>query len=687
MVLFPAGDPALAAAVDSVIPADEWPGGWQGGVAALVAGEPGIVAPLLETIGPLTAALDLEARRVAGVDFVDLPVDRREAMVRELGAGELSQAHAALVQLAIQGYYAGARHGEPSGLGMIGFRGVPEGVRTVEPDPWQTVGPEQLAERYDIVIVGAGAGGGVAAGVLAEGGAKVLLLERAPSHTNAELRGDHFRGKRAALTQVTASPGPGHPRVVVQPDGSLLETPSSEYQPWGLNAMAVGGGTRIWQGMAWRFMPEDFAMASTYGVPEGSTLGDWPFGYDELAPYYERAEWEIGVAGEEGPLTARTPRNKPYPMPSLPGGRFRELYGAAADRLGWGWGPIPFALNSVARFGRAACVACPQCVGHACPVDAKNGTHNTLVRRALATGSCDLAVRAQAVEIVQGVGKRAAGVRVVFDTAGGPVAKVVSCGRVVVSAGAVETPRLLLVSGLGNEAVGANLHAHSGGMAFGLGPEPIQRPSGPGHNIATLDFVHRAGEAWGGGVIFDALPMLPVVIAQMAPMFGVAVGGADHKRWMRDGLPHVLGAMGIGQEIPSARARVSADPHVRDRFGMPVARLRGDVHPATREVDRYLADRCQQWLEEIGCQGARGMMRPGSMPAPAAGEHSAGTCRMGDDPSRSACDPYGRLHGTENVYVADASLHPTNGSVNPALTVMANAYRVADLLLAEAVAG
>ncbi|MET0902748.1 MAG: GMC oxidoreductase [Acidimicrobiales bacterium] len=673
---------ALAAAVDTVVPIDEWPAGWEGGVAALVELEPGIVTPMLDAVRPLLAALEAEAgRTVGGAAFAELTVERRQAVFDAVaGAGDQVVGLAALVQLSLQGFYASARHGEPAGLGMIGFRGVPEGVRAVEPEPLRTVAPQRLAPHYDYVVVGAGAGGGVTAGVLAEGGARVLLLERAPAHANDDLRGDHFRGKRAALTQVTASPGPGHPRVIVQPDGSPLEVPSADHEMWGHNAMAVGGGTRVWQGMAWRFFPEDFAMASTYGAPEGSTLADWPFDYDELAPYYERAEWEIGVAGEEGSLTARTPRHRGYPMPPLPGGRLREVYAAAADRLGWRWGPIPFALNSVPRFGRAACVACPQCVGHACPVDAKNGTHNTLIPRALATGTCDLAVSAQAVEIQHTAG-RASGVRVVFDAPEGPHEQVVSCDHVVVTSGAVETPRLLLVSDLGNEWVGANLHSHGGGMALGLGPEPIQRLTGPGHNIATLDFVHRDGEAWGGGVLFDALPMLPVVIAQLTPLFGVAVGGADHKRWMREGLPHVLGAMGIGQEVPSARSRVSADPRVRDRLGMPVARLQGDTHPATREVDVFLAARGKQWLDEIGCD-ARALHRPDTMAAPAAGEHSAGTCRMGHDPKHSACDPFGRVHGTENVYVADASLHPTNGSVNPALTVMANAYRVAEGLLA-----
>lgn len=114
---------------------------------------------------------------------------------------------------------------------------------------------------------------------------------------------------------------------------------------------------------------------------------------------------------------------------------------------------------------------------------------------------------------------------------------------------------------------------------------------------------------------------------------------------------------------------------------MPVARLQRDTHPATREVDVYLAKRGKQWLDEIG-RDAQARYRPETMAAPAAGRHSAGACRVGHDPARSACDPFGRVHGTENVYVADASLHPTNGSVNPALTVMANAYRVAEKLLA-----
>ena len=114
---------------------------------------------------------------------------------------------------------------------------------------------------------------------------------------------------------------------------------------------------------------------------------------------------------------------------------------------------------------------------------------------------------------------------------------------------------------------------------------------------------------------------------------------------------------------------------MRDVHGMPVARIAGDLHPATLEVRAYMAERVAVWLREVGIERFTDFTT--GRPAPA-GEHSAGTCRMGEDPATSACDRDGRLHGSENVYVADASLLPTNGSVNPCLTTLANAWRVAE---------
>jgi len=661
----------LRAAVDTVVPADDWPGGWDGGVAELLEREGdavlGWARPLLE-------------RAVEFLDAAGLDGGDRTAVMARL-ASEDPEAFAAVVRVTHEGYYAGFRGFEPPAWDMVGFRPLGSAPTGVEPEPVPYVEAGAVRDAYDVGIVGAGAGGGVTAAVLAEAGARVLLVERARRHTDAELRGDHLHGKRLAIYDPTAGPGRGHPRVLADRDGGehVVDCATDPWA-WGLNAMAIGGGTRVWQGMAWRFMPEDFEMATRYGVPEGSSLADWPIAYGDLAPYYDKVEWEIGVSGQsDGPLVARTPRTRGYPMPPLPANATREAFGAAADRLGWGWGPVPLAINSVPRAGRAACVRCPQCVGHASPVNAKNGTHNTVIPRALATGSCDLLAGAQVVAIEHARG-RARAVRLVANTAAGPVERTVRCGRVVVSAGAVETPRLLLVSHVGGPAVGANLHNHSFTALYGRAREPLSSFDGPGHSVATLDFVHRDGEAWGGGVLFDAPSLLPLAAAHAAAVLGQPAWGAQHKHWMRTGLPYVVGAMGIGQEVPSAHARVTADARVTDAHGMPVARLAGDLRPATIEARDYMTERLTMWLAEVGVDGLVDLF--GDRPVAAAGEHSAGTCRMGSDPATAACDRDGRVHGTQNVYVADASLLPTNGSVNPCATTMANAWRVAEALAA-----
>ena len=232
-------------------------------------------------------------------------------------------------------------------------------------------------------------------------------VERARALSNGQLRGDHLHGKRNAVYNSVAGPGRGHPRISAHEDDQGREherTVDGDGDSWayGLNAYAFGGGTRLWQGMAWRFFPEDFEMVRVYGNPDGATLANWPIGYEEMEPYYTRAEWELGVAGEEGALTSRTPRSKGYPMPAMGTEPARELLADAAKRLGWTWGSIPLAINSVPAAGRAACVRCSSCVGHACPVDAKNGAHNTFVPHALATGNAEIALDAEAIVSVMG---------------------------------------------------------------------------------------------------------------------------------------------------------------------------------------------------------------------------------------------------------------------------------------------
>jgi choline dehydrogenase-like flavoprotein len=674
----------LRAAVDRVIPADDWPGGWEGGVAAYLVEGNEDQRWALEGVERLVAEL---GRRC----FADLEPTEQDQVLRDLSEQQTLGADVGgLVRLCWEGFYASRysaadpRHTRswPAGLAMIGFRDLPDGVAAVEPELPTATPTRRLRDHYDAVVIGSGPGGGAAAQTLARAGHSVLVVERARPLPNGSLRGDHLHGKRNAVYHSVAGPGPEHPRVAVQEaaEGRLTERVvdgDGEAWAYGLNAYALGGGTRLWQGMAWRFFPEDFAMASTYGNPEGATLADWPISYDELAPFYTRAEWELGVAGDEGALTSRTPRTTGYPMPAMGTEPARELLAAAAERLGWTWGPIPLAINSVPAAGRAACVRCSSCVGHACPVDAKNGAHNTFLPRALATGNADLVVDAEAVVVRDAPG--GASVDVMTDCSGDPVLRTVRADVVVVAAGAVESARLLLASGLGNDQLGRHLHDHRFVSLRCEVDEPLKNGLGPGHSIATLDHVHADSIPWGGGVLVDLMSVLPLTSAT-DPTEGVPRWGAAHKQWMRDRRPHAFGVFGMGQEIPSQTSAVTL-AGVLDRWGRPGARLRKSVHPASREVEVGMADYGARWLRAAGAQDVH--RQRGGATASAAGEHSCGTARMSDDPATGATDRLGRLWGTRRVVVCDSSLHPTNGSVNPTLTIVANALRVAEHLVSD----
>ncbi|MGI4788550.1 MAG: GMC family oxidoreductase N-terminal domain-containing protein, partial [Janthinobacterium lividum] len=371
--------------------------------------------------------------------------------------------------------------------------------------------------NYDVVIIGAGAGGGVAAGVLAEAGKSVLLLERGQSLEFAQVGRDHLRNQRLSQYGVNAGPGPdAGPRVVVNAAGqaSTVQPLDGGYQN---NAACVGSGTMVYGAMAWRYLPDDFRMASKYGVPEGSSLADWPISYDDLAPDYEKAEWELGVSGDEETAGKNRPRHRPYPMPPLPVTAAGHVLRRGAASLGWDTQTVPLLINSVPRQGRDACAHCQHCVGFACPTDAKNGTKNTMTPRALATGRCTLETGAMAERIDTDDAGHVTGVTY-WNKSGERVS--VTSEVVICSAGAIETARLLLNSkssinplGLGNanDQVGRSLQGHYYAGATGWMAEPIWDGIGPGTTTATIKFSHDNEGIVGGGMLADDFIMLPPV--------------------------------------------------------------------------------------------------------------------------------------------------------------------------------
>jgi choline dehydrogenase-like flavoprotein len=381
--------------------------------------------------------------------------------------------------------------------------------------------------------------------------------------------------------------------------------------------------------MAWRFMEKDFRMRATYGAVDGSTLEDWPVSYDDLEPYYEKAEWEMGVSGDDSANPFKAPRRRPLPMPPLPPNREYEVLLPAAKKLGLHPFDIPMLRNTVPYNGRGPCMRCRWCVGFACEVNARTGTHNTVIPKALATGNCELRTECIAREVLVDSLGRARSV-VYFDSG-----------------------------------------------AVGLFDFDTYDDVGPGAQIAICDYNHGNPGLAGGAMLANEFIRLPYQFLGYVPAF-VPAWGPAHKEWVRSAFRRTIVVMGPTQEMPIFEARVQVDPKVRDYWGIPVARLSGGKHPHSIEIARFMTGKAEAWLKEAGAmrtwrrQPARGL---------SGGQHQAGTCRMGSDPKTSVVDKHCRIHDVENVYVVDASVHVTNGGFNPVLTILAIAYYASDNLI------
>jgi len=531
---------------------------------------------------------------------------------------------------------------------------------------------------YDCIVVGAGAAGIVVASKLAHAGKHTLLIERGDHLTYAiDGRRDHLRNQRLSRHGHNAGPPAGNPRVLVTPDGSehVLEPWEPGYSN---NAAAVGGGTPVYGMQAWRFHPDDFRMASRYGVPAGSSLADWPIAYDDLAPFYEEAEWTVGVAGDADGNRNQGPRAKAYPMPPVPRYAPGNTLARGAAALGIGAFTPPLLLNTVPHDGRAACIQCGSCVGFTCPSDSKNGTHNAVLPKALATGALELMAATMVAAIETDAVGKVTGVTIVGADG---ARRAIRSRAVVLSAGAVETARLLLASrskfhpqGLGNayDQVGRHLQGHYYPGAFGLFEHDVYEPRGPGVSIATTDFSHGNDDVIGGAMLADDFVPLPIIFFKQylppdLPRWGLAA-----KDFMRRNYRRVINLRGPVQEIPSPDGRVTLDPGVTDKFGLAVVRLSGTTHPETVRTADFIGERARDWLR---ASGAIRVWGEGPVLRLSGGQHQSGTCRMGDDPATSVTDRWGRVWDHDNLFVSDASLHPTNGGFNPVLTIMALAFR------------
>ncbi len=539
-------------------------------------------------------------------------------------------------------------------------------------------------KHVNAVVVGAGAAGGIVAKELSTAGLSVVLLERGKWYTAHDCRKDDLRNQRTTpLGNAFGPEDEGNPRVLVDASG-VPQTVLPSEGGYSNNAACVGGGTLSYGAQAWRYMPQDFRMRTTYGAPEGSSLEDWPVSYDDLEPFYDKAEYEIGISGDYSGTPFKGPRKRDLPMPPLPPNREFGILEPAAKRLGLHPFHLPMARNSVPYNGRGPCMRCRWCCGFACEVDAKNGSQNTVLPVALATGNCELRTESTAAWILTDDRGRARGVTYI-DERGRWQEQ--SADIVVVSSCAIESARLLLNSksklfpnGLGNryDQVGRHLQGHHYTGAIGYFDFETYDDVGPGASIAITDYNHGTKGLCGGGMLANEFIRLPIHMVDRVPKEAPR-WGLGHKQAMRAWHKRSIVIMGPTQQIPSASGRVTLDGPVRDKWDLPVARIEGNVHPHTFEIGELQARRAEAWLKEAGAIHTN--LMAGKPTGVSAGQHQAGTCRMGDDPRGSVVNKFCQVHDVDNVFVIDGSVHVTNGGFNPALTIMAVAYYASDALV------
>lgn len=538
-------------------------------------------------------------------------------------------------------------------------------------------------KKVNAIVVGAGAGGGVVAKELATSGLSVVLFERGGWPVYDNRINDELVNQRVfVLGNLYGPDSKRHPRVLINSDGSKRRLKPDTWD-YSHVAACVGSGTVSYGAMAWRYMPEDFKMKSTYGAVEGSTLDDWPISYEELEPFYEKAEWEIGVSGDDTDNPFGPPRKKDYPMPAFENNKEGKLLAGAAKRMGLHPFPIPMLRNSVLYNGRAGCIRNRTCVGFQCPVDAKNGTQNTVIPVAMKTGNCDVRTQCQVAEVTTDRSGRATGVRY-FDE--NDREQHLKADIVVIAASAIETARLMLNSksklfpnGIGNNSgwVGRNLQGHAYTGAFGLFDHDIHEITGPGATFGLCDYNHHNEGIIGGGLLANEFHQMPYGFSQFRPP-GSARWGKEHKEFQVNMYRRNARLVGPIQEMPNFESRVRVDESVRDHWGIPVAAMSGQRHSLDHEHCKFLSDKAEAIIKEAGAYktwqwvGGRGL---------SGHSHQCGTARMGDDPKTSVVNKFGQVHDMDNVFVADASLFVTGGGFNPVLTIMALAYRVGDYIV------
>ena len=527
----------------------------------------------------------------------------------------------------------------------------------------------------DVVFVGSGVAASVAGARLAAAGVKVLFLEAGPPVD----RGTALRTFQLSLSKAQNSPYPDQP-YAPQPDETdfgayYVQAGPVEFR--GQQARIAGGTTWHWGGLAARFRPNDFRMKSEYGVGV-----DWPVSYDDLEPWYEVAESEIGVSGDDA-FDWGAPRKAGYPMPKVPMSWSDHVVAKAAAELGYTMAPFPQARNSIVRDGR------PQCCGNAscvpiCPIQAKYDATAHL-DKAIRKGA-RLETRAVVHRVVVGADGNISAVRFLRpDRSEGE-----ATGKIfVIACHTVETPKLLLMSAGDNAAngvanssgqVGRNLMSQIDVGIQALTKDPVYNYRGPvstggimemrdgpfRRDIAAIG-ISPSNEGWDRAVG-------PLLVASALIKQGLS--GDALKAAVRDRVSRQLIIGTSAEMLPDDYNRVGLADE-KDELGIPRPKIwfrHQDYTDAGLKAARDIQNAMMAKL------GATEIKQLGPIADSAI---MGGTTRMGDDPKTSVVDKNLRSHDHPNLFIVGSQVFPSITPNAPTLTVATLSARLGAYLETE----
>lgn len=514
-----------------------------------------------------------------------------------------------------------------------------------------------MAAKFDlnddsvVVVVGSGAGGGTLATDLALKGIKVVCLEAGKRHEIEDFINDEWASfEQLAWKDMRTTSGswrvakdfPNLPAWIVK---------------------AVGGSTIHWAGASLRFQEHEFKAKSVYGDIPGANLLDWPISLQDLEPYYEKAEYRMGVTRTHG-------------IPGLPGNNNFKVLEAGAKKLGYtNVHTGRMAINSEPRDGRGACLQIGFCF-QGCKSGAKWSTLYAELPKGEATNNLEVRPECHVTRIEHDKSGKVTGV--IYRDKDGVEQR--QRARIVAVAGnSIETPRLLLLSessmfpnGLANSSgqVGKNYMRHMTGSVYAIFDKPVRMWRGTTMaGIVTDESRHDPSRGFVGGYEMETISIgLPFMAAFLDP----GAWGREFTSAL-DSYEYMAGMWLVGEDMPQESNRITLSDSVKDQWGNPVANVHFDDHP------NDIAMRNHAYKQGAAIYEAVGAVR--TFPTtPYPSTHNLGTCRMSENPRDGVCNKWGQTHDIKNLFISDGSQFTTGGAENPTLTIVALAMRQADYI-------